>query len=259
MKLLKTKLILIIITFIFLGCSEVDDNSQEVPVLPSEKSFIIKLDFFEPENKITKGNWNNALISVEDWNIFNNWDIYIPIEAYKEAFNHQPEFQSGQTWLWEYDFLNNYKAKLYGTYEYGIIIWDMRISLENNFDDFAWFTGWSDIDNSKGEWIIKDNFETKQDLLTIIWERNFKDETFETKYLKNKIEESGSKSYITRRIINNPTYDTELEIFEAIELNNTYINYNELDGNGRIKGIHLYNDSEWHCWDKDKSDSYCDR
>ena len=182
---------IILLILLTLSCKddEVNNPTSEPPEIPPLSSF--KLDFNEfPSNAgllknsgqnnlseiASKDNWGWAAFNVLFWQTFANAGMIIPVASFAASLNEDPERMDDGRWLWTYEFspLSNikYTAKLYGETEGLNINWEMYISKENEFEDFLWYYGQSDLLGTDGNWILNRHPEEPTPWISIEWNRN---------------------------------------------------------------------------------------
>jgi hypothetical protein len=283
MKNLSVVLVLLLTLTIFQSCVKEKDTNPDngvAPSLPPAESFIIPFTGYEnadttgfaptgggdgsgaEERTPTFQNWFHGATNVLIWHSVVQLHMIIPTAAFLEAFNHDAVPQGNGVWLWSYSFTGDanitYTAKLYGeilnTEE---VKWDMYISRANGFQDVLWYTGITSA--TEGNWTINHQPNNPQALLKI-------------KHLKDNGSGQASLRY-TNIIPNDPNNGNYVEYRKdetgAADFNRAFdlyqqqqnhlieIQWNQPQGNGRVKDAVRFGDSEWHCWDENKQDIDC--
>jgi len=201
-------------------------------------------------------NWQNAVLSVNDWKLFINQTITIPSEVYAEAENQIPCFEAG-SWLWSYNTVVdqiNYSVNLYGTVENLNITWDLYISKEGYYSDFLWLTGYQSIDGTAGQWILNKSYEENYNFLKIDWTFENNDSSKTVKYTNIISDNENFGSTIFFDSETGLEMDNYLEIFEASTQDITKIYWNKTYKSGKILIPH---NNIWFCWDENYEDYVC--
>ncbi|MFI5237968.1 MAG: hypothetical protein ACHQLA_08520, partial [Ignavibacteriales bacterium] len=187
MQFIKTLPILLVLGLISLIVSCEDDKTtnpqDQAPTIPPQSSLLINAQEF-PDTittegfnnpSLTKRNWTWAAEIVNYWNSVLTVTLTVPAAAFAESFNHQPVQQSDGSWLWQYNVAVNgeiYTAKLFGMdLSYGVD-WRMLLSKSGSYTDLEWFTGFSNLLATEGNWTVNNNPELPSPFLSIEWERN---------------------------------------------------------------------------------------
>lgn len=272
MHLFKTLPILFVIGIIGLIVSCEDDKTtnpqDQAPTIPPQSSMIINFDDFPDTsslNKInhsqaTKRNWGWAAYNVVVWNSVLTLTLAVPVAAFTEAFNHQPVKQSDGRWLWQYSVSVNeavFTAKLFGKIITEGVEWQMLLSQQGVFEDFEWFTGFSNTAVTEGTWTLNKDPNTPSPLLFIEWERNPQEGTADVKYTLITPTTPSNGSYIyygkTTEVLFNRFYN----IYNAEQNNLIEIKWNYESHYGKVKDSIYFADQNWHCWDERLDDSEC--
>ena len=272
MRFIRILPILATIGFIVLIVSCENDNStnpqDQIPTIPPQSTMIIDFSEFpdtttgdELQNvSFSRTNWEWAAWNVSYWNVMLFQTLAIPVAAFVESFNHQPVQQSDGSWLWQYSISvggATFTAKLYGKTVNEGIEWRMLLTQEGLFDDFEWFTGFSNLPATEGTWTLNHEPNQATALLDIEWYRNTTEGTASVKYIRVApgLEENGS--YIFYGKTNEIPHNRFYQIFGAAEnrLIDTKWNYESLFG--RVKDSMYFRDEYWHCWDDKLNDTSC--
>ncbi len=263
MKKIKIYSVLLIL-FIAISTSiySCKDKEPLAPEIPPQESFVTNFSDFNSKTAIdtTMANWGYSVLNVGVWNTIITVGLAVPVASYVEAIkNHEPEYQSENTWLWQYDFdvvLSSYTAKLFGTLDNDSIYWEMYISKPGDFQDFLWYEGTSAVSGTKGTWTLYDNPTDKQKLLGIIWDRN-SDSTGNIKYLNIVPRGPENGGYIAYGNDNNTDLNAWYDIYNKGKDNHTNIEWNTTVKNGRVKDINHFGNDLWQCWDESQKDVDC--
>lgn len=287
-------IILTLLTTLIIGCAGNQPNEQPStpPQIPPISSFVMDfadfnakgnvssssgntsglvkpVSFFSgggsayPDNRYIIGNrknWGFAALNVGFWSVVGVVGLAIPVATFVECFNHTPEQQSDYTWVWSYDVTlggDVYTAELHGKYIDNGVRWDMYVSKENDYADFQWYYGESDLPATEGFWILKKDPAEPTDFVRIDWERDLAEGTHSIKYMNIVPGGSENGGYIFHGITTDKEYDRFYEIFNKGKNNHTYIECNYNTKEGRVKDAQHFGDSKWHCWDVDFIDVDC--
>ncbi len=255
--------------FLTYNCSNKDPvTSNDSPALPPQSSFIMAFDDFssshspgKPLEALTTFNWGYSAISIAVWNTILAVTLAVPVGAFVESFNHQPVLQSDGSWQWTYNFLGGtvYTARLNGKIAGSKVDWKMYVSKLNEYSDFLWYYGSSEIAGTSGTWTLN---QSPNDLspipfLQIEWHRNIHDSTGDLKYtniVPNGIENGG---YISFRVTKDQPYNRFYKIYNKGLGNTTEIEWDFGTKVGRVKDELHYGNDVWRCWDTALQDMVC--
>jgi hypothetical protein len=272
MPLIKSLPIFLVIAAIGLIVSCEDDKTtnpqDQAPTIPPQSSLLVNIQEFPDTSKVggydnpslTKGNWAWAAGNIKYWNSVLTVTLTVPAAAFAEAFNHQPVQQSDGSWLWKYSVTVNeetYTAKLFGmNLSYGVD-WKMLLSKSGSYTDLEWFTGFSNLSATEGNWIVNNNPDLPSPFLSIEWKRNIQEETADIKYtlVSPTIQHNGS--YIFYGKTNEVPLNRFYQIFNSENSNLIDIKWNYESKFGRVKDTVYFEDINWHCWDERLDDTNC--
>jgi len=272
MRFVRTLPIISLIGFIALIISCEDDKStspqDQAPTIPPKSTMVIDFSDF-PDTTTTSGleklsvsrnNWAWAALNVAVWNSVLTITLAVPVAAFIEAFNHQPVQQPDGSWLWQYSISVHevlYTAKLFGKTVTEGAEWRMLLTKEGAYNDFEWFTGFSNLPATEGTWTLNKDPNLPSPFLYIEWHRNTQEGTADIKYTNVVPEIPENGSYIFYGKTNEIPYNRFYDIFGA---ENNYLinikwNYEQLFG--RVKDPFHFEDETWHCWDDKLFDIDC--
>jgi hypothetical protein len=264
--------ILFVIVMIGLIVSCEDDKStnpqDQAPALPPQSSMIINFDEFPDTSSLSESdilpatlrNWGWAAGNVAYWNSLLTLTLAVPVNAFKEAFNHQAALQSDGSWLWQYNVqVNNllFTAKLFGKTVSEGVEWKMLLSKSGEYSDFEWFIGFSNLPVTEGNWTLNKDPNSPSAFLYIEWKRNLEDETADVKYtlLSPSLPQNGS--FIFYGKTNEVPLNRFYQIFKAESNNLIEIKWNYESYFGRAKDSVYFEDTNWHCWTEKLEDTNC--
>ncbi len=246
-------------------------DSGEPPVVPPASTLQIDFDDFSGSPPTTEGprapkqadsfeNWVFAAGNLVVWSTVLTVSLAIPVAAFAESFNHEPQQVSALGWVWSYDVLVNgvrYSAALHGTISGANITWRMLISKEGAYTDFEWFTGVSNLTATQGTWSLSRDPSDATPFVDIAWERSTTDDAAEVRYTNITPEAAGNGSYIVFGITPETPFDAFYEVFGA-ELDETVrIEWMRSDASGRVRNETHFGNGEWHCWNDQLRDIDC--
>jgi len=254
------------------GC-EKEDDKESPPEIPPATTFVIDFSDFPSQKSATlpyleRGlkdiqttqNWAFAATNVFVWSAIITVHLVIPVAAFVESFNHDPEYQSDLHWICSYSCTvagPEYFAELHGTLGVSEVEWAMYISSEIDTTKFLWFEGESSLLVTEGTWTLYYNPEDPAPYLGIEWQRNVDDETLDIKYTNIIPEGAENGSYISHGIVNETPYDAFYEIYRKRQENTIDIEWSRTTKEGRVRDFLHFEDNLWHCWDATLIDIDC--
>jgi len=253
------------------ACSGTEPEETGPPDIPPLSTFVMDFSDFSLSNpppfSLDRAGWNAAVASYENWgwavtnvavwNIVLTVTLAVPVASFVESFNHEPVRQTDGTWVWSYDFRAAgvvYLAELHAKTENVGVQWDMYISKEDAYDDFHWYSGFSNIAATEGIWTINKNPDEPAPFLEIEWNRSPGDETADIKYTNITPGTFENGSYIFYGITGATPYDAFYNIFNTIQDNLTEIQWNRTTREGQVRDFLHFRDSYWHQWDSTLQD-----
>jgi hypothetical protein len=260
----KMNVLLMLFLIFSLGINSCKKDHGTAPQIPPQSAFLADFSDFSSDKILmdtTSVNWNHSVGNVVIWNIIVTVGLAIPVASYIEAVNnHEPVYQSDNTWLWEYSFgsADSYQAKLYGSVVTDSVNWEMYISKTNEFQDFLWYSGSSGLNGMGGHWILYNKPSVPSELLKIDWYR----ETENTGHIRYmNIEPGGTENGGYLLYGNDAGVDADFECYYDIYNkgadNLIEIEWTDTDMTGRVKDFAKFGDTNWHCWDILKKDIVC--
>ena len=287
MKNLVFFLAVLIVLPVFQGCET--DDKETPPDIPPVETMVMNLDIFNSEEDatalnlqdyirstevseetLTTKNFGYAALTVVFWQLILAGNLAIPVASFGATVNQEAEFIGDATWQWQYNFQSEgvYTARLTGEVRSEEIKWEMYISKEGvgAFDEVKWYEGTSALSGNSGEWILYQNPTDPVELLQIEWQKTG-DEVGSIKYKYIKEENSlGEDDPVYGSYIRYGLVDAEYDAFYQVHIYNanttefqdTDIEVNTTDSNGRIIAERIYSDDKWHCWNSEGQDVDCD-
>lgn len=272
-SLITLLLIFFISGILLISCSDdnVNDPAGTPPEIPPLSSFQMDFSPFSALSNLSKvseidsasrTHWQWAALNGIVWQTLVTAGMSVPVAAFVESFNHDPEQQNDGRWLWRYEFTPftgiKHTAELYGNVDNNGVTWEMYITKENVFQNFLWYKGDSDIFATGGTWTLYAEPNNPTELLGIEWERNKEDSTGNIKYtniIPNGAENGG---YIFYGTMNDHDYDAFYEINNKGQNNITSIKWNRTTHEGRVKDMNHFGNDQWHCWDSNQNNIDCE-
>lgn len=259
----------IALTAILSSCSDDSENPGTAPTLPPASSMSVNLGNF-PQNEggridytNTKTNFALAAGNVVLWQTILASSIVIPAAAFEEAFNHDFQYsESAGKWVSEYS-VNvagaAITAELYAEVTGETVIWEMYLSQEGAFDQFLWFSGESNLDNTGGEWVLYASPQRPVEVLTIDWDR-VEGEAVNSLYTLVDASSTKNGSYIEYGVTTEAGYTHFYDVSITDSEDDDYdlfILYNEENYTGSVKSNAVFGDDAPRCWDEALEDTEC--
>ncbi|OFX86406.1 MAG: hypothetical protein A2W99_13535 [Bacteroidetes bacterium GWF2_33_16] len=257
----------------FTGCDE--DETDKAPELPPYESMVIDFSNFSGDAKATPDlktttNFGWAALTVYFWNVTVGSVIAVPVAAFYTSFNQTPTYLGDKKWQWSYTvngFAGAYTARLTGEVRTDDVKWEMYITKIGigAYPEFKWFEGTSSLDRNTGQWTLYHSYQYQEEVLVIDWLRidgEFSQITYT--YVRelndNRVTEDFNGSYLTYGL-QTGDYDAYYTVHayaaSISEFADTYIEWNTTQFYGHIKADHIYQDTNWHCWDTLGNDVNC--
>lgn len=284
-------LVLALFTLLSAGCAGGTNNAKisKPPQIPPQSTFVMDFSDFtqakslfnpNPTSSVLlvsmhqdavspfttlnalgdRANWGFAALNVGFWNLVGFFGLAIPVASFVESVKQTPVKQPDNSWVWTYSItVQNitYTAELHGKYISSGVRWDMYITKQNEYTDFLWYYGESDLDNTRGYWILKEKPAKSNDLLRIDWHRNPTNETGDIKYTNVVPGGAENGGYISFTVSKEEPYNRLYTIFNKGKNETTYIEWNSTTKAGRVKDSVHFGDNNWHCWDASLKDTAC--
>jgi len=275
MKNLSLIVVLMLALATFQSCEKDDATDEGVaPELPPVESFIMPFDGFEDadttglvvsddKSGVSYYNWFYSATNLVVWNTVLTLNLAIPVAAFGEAFNHEAEYLGDGIWSWKYtsDFNGQtYESELTAQFiNSEEIQWDMYIAQVGGFSKVNWFTGITHVDGKSATWTLNYDPYNPKAFVQIDFEENVANGVGFIRYTNIIPNHKDNGDYLEYREIVNPTveFDRAYDIFRNSTDNLLEIQWNEANGNGRVKNNAEFGDDEWHCWDTEFLNTEC--
>lgn len=256
-----------LISFIFFSCSNEQPNTpeEESPDIPPQSTFIMDFSEFPDTaspvflgkilspDTLQRTNWRWAAFNVGFWNTVLTITLAVPVAAFAEAFNHEPVQQPDGSWLWSYDVTVGgivHTAKLFGTSVTNGVEWRMFLTKQGFYEDFEWYTGFSNLPLTEGNWTLNIAPNDPVPFLYIAWHRNVQQNSADIKYTNIVPQAPANGSYIFYGKTNDDPHNRFYDIYGQVENRNINIEWNYENLFGRVMDPIYFGDTDWHCWDE---------
>jgi hypothetical protein len=258
-------------SFLILSCSDSTDPEGEAPDIPPLSTFVMDFESFPDTSGgaafqkgqqleiQAKDHWGWAAFNILVWNALLTVTLATPVAAFTRSFQEDPQFSNGK-WMWSYSFNAfgiPYSAELHATAVADGINWEMFISKANEYENFNWFSGFSNLLLTEGNWTLNKNPGDPVSFLRIDWNRNPSANTADIKYSNITDKDPESGGYIFYGISNSGDYDRFYDVFNKGLNNLTEIEWLFSTKEGRIKDPNHFQSNEWYCWDPELEDRAC--
>ena len=273
MKTFSKKLFsaLIACLIVFSSCSEDNGESNPTaPQLPPQQSMSANMGGFPSNGEGSAANsgearthFNFAAGNVLFWQTLINVQLAIPVAAFQEAFNHSFEYlDSDGIWKSEYDVSvanKSMTATLYADRSGNQIEWEMYLSLPGEFDNFLWFSGESNLDNSGGTWVLYRSPSEPRAALQIDWQKE-NDATIKSTYTLIDTQADKSGSFIEFGLSSEAAFTHYYEVSVKSESSEDYdalIYYNQETRIGSVTSVSYFGDNDKRCWNSSLENTDC--
>ncbi len=211
------------------------------------------------EVALAKENFNYAAGSIFFWNVAITVTVAVPVASFLAAFQNPIEFKGDATWESSYDFQSiggvKHTAVLQAKLVSDGVEWKMLISKENSFQDFLWYSGFSNLENTEGNWLLNQGPEKElpngdpAPFLNIEWHHDSQASTADVKYTFVVPDAPQNGSWIFYGITNQEPYDAFYTLFGSENSNQVAIEWNRTNKDGHVKSQQRFGDEQFHCWD----------
>ncbi|MEQ9285470.1 MAG: hypothetical protein RIG77_01100 [Cyclobacteriaceae bacterium] len=244
------------------------DDAEDIPDnLPEFPTSTFEMDFSITDSKsggrvLTDDNyWGRSAVIVGFWSTIATAYTIIPVVSFKAAFNQTPRYDIDlKAWVWEYDFdgaNNSYSARLEARVSASGVDWKMLISKSGDFEDFVWYTGFSDISGTSGTWTLNADPDDSNPALQIDWTKNSDGTTKSIKYTNVIPGDDNNGGFISFEITDGTDYNRIYTIYNKSTDNTINIEWHKENKNGRIKDPAKYQSSDFFCWDENLDNVAC--
>ena len=287
----RVLLITSLLALFCVACTEKTDKpgTSEAPLIPPQSTFVMDFSDFTQAQALSslgratgvlsvsladeggaapaavnalgdRSNYDFAAFNVGFWNLVGTFGLAIPVSSFTESLKQTPVRQPDGSWVWTYSVTVNlvtYTAELHGKYIDSGVRWDMYITRQDEYTDYLWYYGESDLANTQGFWVLKAEPAKGNDLLRIDWHRNPGKETGDIKYTNIVPGGPENGGYISFTVSADEPYNRSYTIFNKGKNQTTYIEWNETTKAGRVKDSAHFGDDGWRCWDSSLKNIAC--
>jgi hypothetical protein len=252
----------------FVGCSK-DSNpansTAEPPELPPAQSMSFDLSTFSTNSAgkqavvLSKNNFANAASRAILINTVVIAALAIPAATLAAALSQQPALEQDGKFHWIYQTTTkgfNLEADLAGHIDIQAkrIIWEMFITCNNaglQLDNFKWYEGFVNLENSEGEWTIYDftQPDSSVKVATINWIYNNREDA--QTIFKNIYE--GAEGYGDTLTYSVDGKDCQIVYVDKSADETAIIAWNSETTAGYLQVPH-YNDGQPAYWNEDRND-----
>lgn len=266
-KFLTIAASLMIAALSFSSCEK--DDFSKAPALPSVETLKIKMPqtvatkASEPVDETDPAYTYNKCIenALAQWNKIYETIINTPLKGFEMASQITP-VQDGKQWTWSLlvgEGLATYEVDIVGTVARKHVDWEIHVSSNlwsGKTNNYAWITGTSALDGSEGSWNIMAGPSYNVVLVTVDWTaKNHDVQSVKSTYRLDKlfggILAAFNGSYIEYSSgASDSAYTDTLTVHyyqEGLGFIDVFIEWNDLDGQCRIKSEAELGDKEWHC------------
>lgn len=236
--------------------------TPEAPELPPKASFVMDYSSFDGAKTVDErghANVGYAKLNVLFWNAVLIGNLAVPVAAFNESFQHQPQHLGNLKWLWSYEVVvkgQTYQAKLYGQVMGQDIEWKMYVSKEGDFADFLWYEGIMNQSYQQIEWVIYQSPANPVPYFTINYLNDELNGKQSIRYTQAE-EIVTQASYIEHGNLTGGDFDRYYTIYLQGDDKLTEIEWNYTHGNGHVRDAVHFKDTQWHCWDEQQLDVEC--
>ena len=206
-------------------------------------------------------NWNYSAGVVVVWSTIVGVTLAVPVGAFAESFNHEPERQNdgvvgvvvrrdgGRRPLLGEPVGQGGRGRHQ--------LEDAGLEGGRVYTDFEWFTGVSNLVGTEGEWTLNRDPNDPKLFIQIDWTRDPDTQTGSLQY--TDITPGGllNGSYILAATSDQEPFDARYHVYDNLGQNLTEIEWNLETLDGRVKDERHFDDADWHCWDEALQNADC--
>jgi hypothetical protein len=240
-------------------------NSQSTPPeIPPASTMAIDFSNFmdgrQNQQVLPFANWSWAAGNVGIWNVILTATLAVPVAAFAESFNHEPQLMDDGTWVWSYEVMVGglaHSARLQAVIVRNQVEWEMFVSQEGSYQEFLWFTGVSNMSRTAGTWTLNKEPADPQDFVLIEWQRDEDDMPAEIKYTNITPQSEDHGSFINYGLVESGTFDAFYDLYGSAENRRIDIEWNRTTKVGRVTDSQHFGDGDWRCWNEELVDTTC--
>ncbi len=221
------------------------------PVNPSLETLYHDLNFFN-FNPDSVSYFNDASSKVLFWKDLINDSIYFQRNFYEMLIPLELQYQNNNTWLASKSVIqggNTYNLNLFQIVDVDTLYSKMFISKDTLYNNLLLMNG-INYAGLKGNWSINkpDTADTFLKVVDIFY-KNPDSGNKNIEFICNLQGAFNGNSILIIDSIDN-TYDSYIELYDKLNENKTYIQWNSISQNGRIRDNKLYGDLNWRNWNE---------
>ena len=240
------------------------NKNETPPDLPPVGSFVMDFDDFNNISKAagdsTKFNAAVSVLAVGIWNIVLTATMAVPVAAFREAFNHEGEWdKKKEGYVWAYTVpigAATYSLELVGYVDdESSTTWEMYISLGGGFQDVLWYEGVVATNGTSATWTLNKDGNNPESFLKIVYSKT---DAENTSIRYTNVEDSDNNgSYIDFSTYSGDDhYDRQYDIYGAPENKLVEIVWNNKDKQGYFTSPTVSNGDK-KCWNGFLEDDVC--
>ncbi len=280
---------LILALVLFTACGPEENITPDIdviepPKLPPVEMYMVPFSsFLDTDVDTTKEgkrvfanspykNWVYSTVNVVGWNTKVALQTALPLVAFGLAASETPVQLESSAWQWSYEYQ---APKLIGGKTYEIVLtatrlensdvaWKMLISEQGGIQDFEWMEGTVSQDFSFAQFILNQSPSQPETFLLINFDgqlntSDISSSKFQLRYTNLQVTSDQFKEYLEFRSQPQVEYSRVFDIRggEAFPDITTEIEYNPLNGTGRVRDLKHFGNAEWHCWNEKLRNEDC--
>jgi hypothetical protein len=266
---------IILLGLILVNCSKENGNP---PVLPPEESMTIDFTTFGSQSKSAEivsvlpgnNNWVYAATVAGYFSTLLFSTLAVPVYSFQMAIDNTPVYTEDKTWQWSFSATvqgATYKCRLTGQIREKDVLWKMYIGREGtgSYPEFIWFEGTSDLDGTKGQWILNHSYLYQEPLLQIDWilpgtDNGYVKYSYVRSLNDNRVTDPFKTSYFEYgRGKTTGTFNSyfNAHFFNGVVFSDVDAEWNSTSHIGRVKSNAYFGDTNWHCWDSTLQNITC--
>jgi len=204
----------------------------------------------------SQANYTHAALQVGFWNTALWLTLAVPSWSFVEAFNHDPVLRDDGSWVWSYEVNRvGVTAELHGAFVDGEVRWRMYVSKQDDYEDFLWYRGTSNLPATEGTWTLKNNPTDQEDWIGIEWSRSIANQTWQVTYTNIRTDDDNEGGFINYGIDGENDYDAFYDIYNIVDDNLVQIDSNTTTEAGRVTNEVYFGDDLWRYWDANHCDT----
>ncbi len=213
----------------------------------------------------TKTNWIHAGVSLLVWNSVVVINLAGPVSAVGLAFNQNAQYIGNNTFEWTYQYNapphlggGFFDVSLTGEYinNFEDVQWTLTASQPGSFTNFVWFSGVVSTDLTSAQFQINQNPNNPSSYLLVDTEREINGNEIAVRFTNDIAGDPGFGHFIEYTASNIQLYNRAFQL-NAGPTNILDIEWNDPQGDGRVRHERRFGDTDWHCWNTQQFDVDC--